>query len=269
MSVVLVTGATGTLGRHLLARPARSGHLVRAMSRRGAAAAARAGNTQWVRADLATGEGLDDALRGVEVVIHAASDPRGDTRRTDVEGTTRLVAAALAAGVRHLVYVSIVGVDRIPIAYYRIKLEAEEIVRRGGVPWTIVRGTQFHEFVDTLLRQLSRSPVAIVPAGFVVQPIDVGDFADELWRVASSAPVGRAPDVGGPEVLAWRELLREWLAAQGMRKFVLSLPIPGRAAAALRRGEGTAPANARGGVRWSEWVRAKYAGRQVSAEVYP
>src|SRR4051812_11051097 len=105
MSVVLLTGASGVLGRHLLARPGAREHVRRAASRRSVPVEQHDG-TRWMRTDLATGEGLAAALEGVEVVVHAASDPRGDTRRTDVEGTSRLLAAAAAAGVRHFVYVS-------------------------------------------------------------------------------------------------------------------------------------------------------------------
>ena len=254
---VLVTGASGVLGRSLLARPAAPNYAVRALSRRERPGAG--GVVEWRRADLATGEGLDAAVEGVDVVVHAASSAARDTQRTDVEGTRALLAAARGAGVKHLVYVSIVGVDRVPIPYYAHKLAAEEVVRGGDVPWTIVRGTQFHDFMDVIFRQLTRFPVAVVPRGFLGQPVHVGEFADALWRAAAEGPAGRAPDVAGPEVLSYAEMLRAWKGARGIRKLTIPVPIPGQASAAIRGGALTAPDRKVGRVTWWEWVRARYA----------
>jgi uncharacterized protein YbjT (DUF2867 family) len=224
---------------------------------------------RWMRGDIATGEGLAPALDGVDVVVHAASDPKGDTRRTDVEGTARLLAAAAAAGVRHLLYVSIVGVDRIPLAYYRHKHEAEQLVEQAPMPWTIVRGTQFHDFMDELFRGMTRFPVAIVPAGIVGQPIDVDEFADALWERVASGPAGRASDVAGPQVLSYREMLDRWMLAQRMHKVVIPLPLLGRVGAAMRRGEGASPRHPVGRVTWEAWLTRRYGPAAVSSEVYP
>jgi uncharacterized protein YbjT (DUF2867 family) len=256
MGRVVITGASGTLGTSLLARPAAAGWQLRGVSR--GAGHETDGTIEWARADLTTGEGLAAAVADADVLIHAASAPRGDTLGTDVEGTRRLLAAARAGGVGHVVYVSIVGVDRIPVTYYQAKLAAERVVEGAGVPWTVVRGTQFHGFVDALCRPLARLPVALAPAGLPVQPIDVDDFADALWAHAAVGPRGRAPDVGGPEVLAWPEVMRAWLRARGSRKPVLPLPVPGRVAAALRRGEGTAPEGRAGRLTWASWLARRY-----------
>lgn len=255
---VLVTGASGLLGRKLLARPGGAGFRIRAVSRRAPRATGRDAAVEWVRADLATGDGLEAALAGADVLLHAASSPRKDTERTDVAGTERLLAAAHAAGVRHAIYVSIVGVDRIPVAYYRYKLAAEGVVERGGVPWTILRGTQFHDFIDAIFRQATRLPVALIPKRWLGQPVHATEFADALWECVAGEPRGRAPDVAGPEVLSYGDMLRTWMAARGMKKPLLNLPLPGSASAALRQGHGTAPDRAVGRLTWGEWVRGKY-----------
>ena len=257
MSTVVITGASGLLGGHLLRSPAASGHAIRALSRSG-----RTGepspHATWMRADLISGEGVDTALAGADVIVHAASAPAGDTRRTDVEGTRRLVRSAQRAGIRHVIYVSIVGVDRIGVAYYRHKLAAEAIVTGGGVPWTIVRGTQFHEFMDRLAGQMTRLPVALVPSGFRVQPMDPSEFAHALWSVVDRGPSNSVVEVAGPAVLTWEELVSRWMTARGMRKPMLRLPLPGRVAAALRRGDGTAPAHAVGTITWDSWLERRY-----------
>jgi len=260
MTTLLVTGASGLLGGHLLANPGMARYRVRAITRRARTRADSANGVAWLQADLATGAGLDDATRGVDVIIHAASSPKRDTRRTDVEGTERLLAAAKGAGVGHVIYVSIVGVDRIPVAYYRHKLAAEHVVASSGVPWTVVRGTQFHDFMDGFCRQLTRLPFALVPAGFPSQSIHVAEFADLLWRVAAVSPARNVHEAGGPEVMSWKEMVSQWMHAHGMRKPVLSLPIPGGAAAALRRGDGTCPAHSVGTVTWRDWLRQTVGG---------
>ena len=261
MATIVITGASGLLGGHLLGAAAAGRHTIRALSRsgspKGTPADARP-NLTWMRADLTTGDGIDAALAGAEGVIHAASAPAGDTQRTDVDGTRVLAEAARRAGIRHLLYVSIVGVDRIPVAYYRHKLAAEQLVRASGVPWTIVRGTQFHEFMDRFTTRLTRFPIAIVPAGFKVQPMDPREFADAVWRAVEAGPAQGIVEAGGPAVLSWRELVSRWMAAQGIRKPMLPLPLPGKAAAALRRGDGTTPTHAIGSTTWDAWLRRRY-----------
>jgi uncharacterized protein YbjT (DUF2867 family) len=266
MCRVLITGASGQLGAQLLTRPARAHHQIRALTRRrveSTDAGTRADDgaeVEWVRADLATGEGLDGAMRRVDVVVHAATAPGREAQATDVAGTGRLLRAAADAGVRHVVYVSIVGVDRVPIDYYRRKLAAEALVRAGPLPWSIVRGTQFHPFMAAMLRRLAFGAIGVAPAGFRCQPLDVAEFADALWSAVDDGPTRLVSDVGGPEVLTWAAMLRAWLAAQGRHPHVLALPVPGAAAAALRRGDGTAPARAAGRMSWERWLRAQAAG---------
>jgi uncharacterized protein YbjT (DUF2867 family) len=253
-ATVLITGASGLLGRSLLMHPAASGYHVRAMSRR----ASGSGGGEWVSANLATGNGLDTAVAGVDTVIHAASDPRGDPQRTDVAGTQLLLAAAHLAGVRHVIYVSIVGIDRVPYRYYRQKLMTEDVVRSGTVPWTILRGTQFHDFMDSLFRRFTRFPIGGLPKHWRCQPLHVDEFANALWQCVTAGPSRRAPDVAGPEVLRYGDMVQAWLRAQGRRKLVLNLPIPGRMAAAFRSGGATAPDRAVGRVTWDAWLKSRY-----------
>ena len=258
MTTVLITGASGTLGRSLLSQPAAEVHSIRALSR--AETVDDRSPIEWRRGDLATGVGLDSAMAGVDTVIHAASSPRQDTERIDVEGTERLVGAARRAGVRHFVFVSIVGIDRVPYAYYRHKLAAEQAVRSSGegLPWTIVRGTQFHTFMDRRFAGMTRYPIAWVPRRFVGQPIDVAEFADFLWARADGQPLNGIVEAAGPEVLTWREMLDTWMDERGVHKRLLEVPIFGRRGAAWRRGDATAPARAVGRLTWRAWVRARY-----------
>lgn len=249
---VLVTGGTGMLGSRVVERLRAAG--------RGARVLSRSGGEGRVRGDLGTGEGLEEALRGVTTVIHCASSPLRRTREVDVEGTGRLLGEAGRAGVAHAVFISIVGVDRNPhYPYYRYKLETEKVFERSGVPWTILRATQFHEFTLGFIRRLIRGPVALAPKGFLVQPVDVSEVAERLAALALSEPAGRVPDFGGPEIKTFAELSRLYLGAAGLRQRVLEVPVPGKMARAVRAGAQTCPGGTRGEITWEEFLRSHLA----------
>jgi len=257
---ILVTGGSGTLGRAVVRRLLDLGHPVRALTRQGS----RPGPVEWFTGDLTTGTGLERALDGAGVVLHCASDPRRP--RDDVEGTARLVEVARRGGASRLVYISIVGVDRIPFGYYRAKLQAERVFEESALPWTILRATQFHDLVLGFVRQLARLPVLPVPAGIRVQPVDAGEVAGRLVELATGGPLGRAPDFGGPEAREVGDLARAYLRVAGGRRPVLALPVPGRAARALRDGAGLVPA-AGGHRTWDEFLAERFAVAPAAAEV--
>lgn len=248
-SEVLVTGGTGSLGQRVTERLRVSGREVRVLSRSG-----RAGT---VSGDLLTGAGLKEAVRGVDTIVHCASSPTRKTRQTDVDGTQRLLRAAERAEVSHFAYISIVGVDRSPFSYYQVKLEAEKLIERSGLPCTILRSTQFHEFVLGLLKPLARLPLMPVPKGFRLQPVDVGEVADRLVELALSEPAGRAPDMGGPEVSTAFELAHTYLKATGQERRVVKLPVPGGTARAFREGAHTCPEHAYGSITWEEFLHGR------------
>jgi uncharacterized protein YbjT (DUF2867 family) len=247
VSEILVTGGTGSLGRRVVERLRSAGRDVRVLS--------RSGRPGTVRADLLTGEGLDEVVEGIGVIVHCASSPR-KTRQTDVEGTERLLRAAGRAGISHFVFISIVGVDRNPyLPYYRMKLEVERAIESSPVPWTILRATQFHEFVLRMVQLLDRIPVMMTPRGFLLQPIDIGEVADRLVELALADPAGRVPDVGGPEVRTMAELARTYLEVVGRSRRVVEVPLPGKTARAIRGGAQLCPERRYGKIRWEEFLR--------------
>src|SRR3989337_1256223 len=197
MPRVLVTGGTGVLGREIVPRLAAAGYTGRGMSRRAGPAAGAP--TEWAQAQIEAGEGLAEAVAGVDVIVHCASSPFRRTRVVDVEGTRRLLGAAKAAGVPHFVYISIVGIDRIPLPYYKAKLAAERLIEESGAPYSIQRAPPFHTLVDQTLRSLTRFPIGFYPAGFKFQPIDPGEVAERIVQQVEAGPGGRLPDIAGPE----------------------------------------------------------------------
>ncbi|HWR86472.1 MAG TPA: NmrA family NAD(P)-binding protein [Rhodoglobus sp.] len=220
---ILVTGGTGTLGRPTVDLLRAAGHDVRILSR--SAGAGRA------LGDLGTGAGLREALAGVDTVLHLATS----AGKRDVAQTGRLLAAATAAGIRHIVYISIVGVDVVPYPYYGAKLECERAIERSGIPYTILRATQFHGFVAMVPRAQRRMPV-ILSVDAPDQPIAVEEVAARLVELVEAGPSGHVADIGGPEQLTVREAIGIWQRAAGTRKPVWTLPLRGRAMDAFRAG---------------------------------
>lgn len=265
MTRVLVTGGAGTLGSALVPRLIEAGYVVRVMSRHGPRTNLPP-QVEWAQADLATGEGVQMAVDDVQVVVHAASTP-APSGKVDVHGTQRLLEAARAAGVAHCFYISIVGIESAPYYYYRNKLKAEALVRESGVPWTILRATQFHQLIDRVLRAMVRGPVALLPTDLQFQPIDVRDVAGRIVTSLAAGPAGRLDDIGGPEVLTLGEMARAWLEARGLRRRIVHLPLPGKTAAAIRQGRITCPDKPYGTIAWQTWVQETYGALRVAASV--
>jgi uncharacterized protein YbjT (DUF2867 family) len=220
-SPVLVTGGTGRLGKLVVGRLLDVGCDIRVLARHDRPAAP---GVAFFTADLRSGRGIEPAVTGAAVIIHCATSTRGD-----VEATRNLVAAASRSGSAHLVYPSIVGIDQLASwGYPKAKLQAEQVVTGSGLPWTILRVTQFYDYCLTNAQRLSRlGPIAPVPAGFTVQPVDPRDAAERLAELALAEPVGRAPDLAGPQVSSWTDLLRSYLQASHRRRWVLPIRIPG------------------------------------------
>jgi uncharacterized protein YbjT (DUF2867 family) len=187
--------------------------------------------------------------------VHAASDARGDYWQADVAGSRRLVQALDRGQLRHLVYVSIVGVDRIPYGYYHAKYAAEQVLLASGLPVTLLRITQFHDLVDELLATAHRGPVVPVPMGWRVQPVDVGEAAAHTAEVATGAPAGDVVEFGGPEELTAAELARAWAAAREPSARVVATPVPGRLSAAFRDGAALPSGGPRGRRTYAEHLR--------------
>jgi uncharacterized protein YbjT (DUF2867 family) len=237
MTPILVTGGTGNLGRAVVKELTEAGLPVRVLSRHGHSVG-----------DLVTGQGLEAALSGVGTVIHLATTLRG---RRDATATRNLVTAA--KHVQHLVFVSIVGIDRIPLGYYKGKLAAERVV--ADVPHTILRATQFHDLIRTLLVGAARLPVMPLPA-ISAQPVDVRDVATRLAELAAGDPMGRVPDFGGPEVLTLDAMATEYLRTVHRRRARLPLRFPGRVFRGYREGANLVPTGSPAGtITFAEYLR--------------
>jgi uncharacterized protein YbjT (DUF2867 family) len=245
---IAIAGGTGTLGSHITAELSTRGHDVRVLSRR----------SRQYPVDLTSGQGLAAALDGCDAVIDAsnASAPRR-ARQVLVDGSRRLLAAEQECGVAHHVAISIVGCERVPMGYYRVKAEQEQVVSAGPVPWTLVRATQFHELVDMALTAAVRWRFVPIPAGRL-QTVASAEVARVVADVAEQEPRRGRVEVAGPQVMTFAELARTWLSATGQRAARIPVPVPGKLGRALRAGALTnSDADVLGTQTFAGWLAAR------------
>lgn len=243
---IAVAGGTGTVGRHVVATARERGHHVVSLSRAEGL-------------DLVTGRGLDQALQGVESVIDVSGIQALSTKKAVdffTNATQNLLAAGKKAGVTHHVALSIVGIDKANSGLYAGKLVQEDEVRHGGVPWTILRSTQFHEFVPMSIKAASVGPLVFVPT-MVTQPVAAKEVATALVDAAEAGPKGRLPDIGGPRAEQLKGLVTAYLAKTRQKKLIVPLRVPGPLGKVMRKGGLIpVPGSAVGRQTFQEWLDA-------------
>jgi uncharacterized protein YbjT (DUF2867 family) len=262
MPRILVTGGSGGLGSELTPRLVSAGYNVRVISR-SAHPSVHVPGVEWAQADLETQVGLVEAVQGIDTIVNAASS----THQADVAGTGKLLEYARTAGVSHVIHVSIVGIDRMQVyPYYAQKADAEQVIRRSGVPWTIMRITQFHHFIESryLVGEANRTALAL-PTDYQFQTIDTGEAAQSLVEVAGRNPAEELLDVGGPEVLRLGEMAQIWLDVQGLQLPVVHQDSTDVIAQERRAGYSTCPDHRYGRFTWAQWVERKYSSKTQTA----
>lgn len=235
---ILVIGGTGTVGRVVVEKVLDAGRQVHVLSR----GRRPTGPGRHLTGDVRTGEGLAEAVAGVDTIVVC------------VDPVPHVVEAALAAAMPHLVYISIVGIDRVPFGYYRRKLADEQLIASSGLPWTVLRATQFHDLIAVMLRMLAKPPLMVLPKEWRFQSIDAREVGAALADLALGEPSGRVPDMGGPQVRALQELARTYLAAVDKRRPIVSVTLPGRVYRAYRAGEHLAPQRPVGTITFEQYL---------------
>jgi uncharacterized protein YbjT (DUF2867 family) len=261
MDTVLVTGGTGHLGRGIVTQLRQRNYQVRILAR----TPGRDPAIDWARGDLASGEGIAEAVAGARTIVHAATlspaaqrgrfrlgDFFGSPPDVDVQGTRRLLAEATQAGASHFLYVSIVGVQASRIPYSRVKAAAEDLVRHAEPPWSIVPATGFYWLLGRFLDNLADRRIWPLPANLPMQPVDSADFAAYVAECVAAGPGGEREGFGGPEILTPVQLAHQYQAAHGLRRRILRLRLP--AAAVRAAGPQTCPDGRRGKTTWAQWL---------------
>ncbi|MGA0567497.1 SDR family oxidoreductase [Rathayibacter sp. KR2-224] len=258
--LILVTGGAGALGSLVVDRLRERGHRVRVVSRRGTG---QRDDVEYVSGDLDTGEGVADAVAGAGIVVHCAGSQKGDG-----EKARRLVEAARTAGVRHIVYVSVAGANRIPVKsktdhamfeYFAQKREGELVIERSGIPFTTLRATQFDTLVFPVMQSMAKLPVIPLPKRMRVQPVAADEVADRLVALAEGSPAGYVAEFGGPRVYTTHELMRSYLRQAGLRRWVISVRLPGKAARAVQHDAILSNGPVRGEGTWEQYLQRKLA----------
>ena len=259
-ATLLVTGGTGNIGSRVVPLLREAGHDLRILTRHPRDAAP---GIQHVEGDTVAGRGLAAALDGIEVVLHLAGGAKGD----DV-AARNLAAAAREAGVRHVILISVIGADRMPIGYFRAKAEAERVIAGSGLPWTVLRAAQLHDFVLPVVGGMAKLPVLPVPGGLRFEPVDGDEVAARLAGLALGRPAGRVADFAGPEVLDVPQLAERLVTATGGRmRRRLPIRIPGAVGRAYRAGANLAGDGAQRGRRtWSEFLAAQGSADRAAAD---
>lgn len=244
---IAVVGGTGRLGQGAVKLLRARGHIVKVLSRR----------SPEHTVDLTTGDGLERALTGCDVVVDASNDLSRHADQTLVQGSRRLLAAEKAAGISHHVCVSIVGCDRAPVGYYGVKFAQERTVEEGTVPWSILRSAQFHEFVAKLFASAARWSVLPVPRARV-QTVAIAETAQAIADICERPPCLGRINIAGPEICTARELALVWRAFSGHRAMLIEIPLPGKLGRALREGALTTDSpDIRGKFRFRDWLAAQ------------
>jgi len=256
--LILVTGGTGGLGRRVVPRLSAVGRRVRVLSRR---AHDSTPGVEYVVGDLAKDDGVEAAVDGARVVLHCASSGKIGEDSAQIR---HLVRAAERAGVQHLVNISVVGADRIPVvsgvdramfAYFASQLAVERIVAGSALRWTNLRATQFYDgFILLMVQGMAHLPVIPVPRGFRFQPVDTAEVAARLVELTQGPAAGQVPDIAGPKIYEAIELFRDYLKAVRKRRVMVQVGIPGGAARAIRAGANLAPDRAVGRRTWEEFL---------------
>ncbi|WP_407555245.1 NAD(P)H-binding protein [Streptomyces sp. Pv4-95] len=215
-----VIGGTGLIGSQVVRNLNAAGHEA-------------VPHSQSTGVDVISGQGLEEAVAGADAVVNLTNSPTFDEAspaffRTSMEN---LLAAAHKGGVGHFVILSIVGVDQVPeLDYYRAKLLQEQLLAAGPIPYSIVRATQFMEFMDAVLSWTADGDTVRLPAT-PIQPIAAKDVANEVTQVAAGTPLGAIRNIAGPEIFTLDELGRITLSRKGDKRTVTIDPTAGMFAA--------------------------------------
>jgi uncharacterized protein YbjT (DUF2867 family) len=204
--------------------------------------------------NLVSGDGLAAAVSNTTTIIHCASNPR-DFNETDIKGTTNLLNA-ITNRATHFIYISIAGIERTDYPYYVAKREVEKKIQDSGLPYTILRTTQFHPFILSLMRSMldSKDEVALVPDGMRFQSVDLAEVATQLCRIAQSEPAGLLPEFGGPEILTFEEMVNIYLRKAGLHRQWEPSPVAGPRWDLFRSGVNLIPENRSGKIGWEEFL---------------
>lgn len=249
---ILVTGSTGQLGSAVLHQLKDRECSVIMTSRRKPLCS---GDFDWIYSDMLSGQGLEEASKDVDVVIHTATSPMKKTKEIEVAGLSNFLSKL--THIKHFIYPSIVGIEDIPFKYYKYKYEAEEVLKQSPIPYTIVRATQFHSFVDSLFLSKTLLKGYFIPGNIKFQTVDVGEFANHLINLTDKGPQGKTAEFAGPKIMTLREMADLKIGINNKPSRIYNFSLPGGLYKALLDGKNTNPMQNVGTVTFEDYLRKK------------
>ncbi|KAF2506944.1 NAD(P)H-binding protein [Flavobacterium zhairuonense] len=213
MNKILITGGNGHLGKQVVDSLLLKGYNPDVLTTK--TILSESNRLRFFTGDLVENKGLKEATERADVIIHCASNPRS-FHETDIIGTKNLLETVDKNVTKHFIYISIVGIDKSDYPYYAAKLEVENIITKSGIPFTILRTTQFHDFVFNLIKTLEEQNsendgFMKIPSEMKFQSVAIHEVADLLVSLALEAPKGLLADFGGPEVLSLEKMVESYL----------------------------------------------------------
>jgi uncharacterized protein YbjT (DUF2867 family) len=258
MKKILITGGTGNLGKQVvdLLLPHKEFEVSILSSR---ANAHSPGNLKIFKGDLAHNIGLANATENAEIIIHCASDAR-NFKQVDIDGTHNLLSS-LNKKIRHFIYISIVGVDKTNYPYYQAKHQVEKMIAGSGIPYTILRTTQFHSFVLAMLQPFVENKangVVKIPKGMKFQSVDIKEVAQKLVELSLEEASGLLPEFGGPEILSFEKMSRIYLDIMKLKSIIEPADFEGVRYELFRTGVNLCRDNLFGKVTWQVYLKDKF-----------
>lgn len=253
MKNVLVTGGTGLLGKEVVDQLLSINYGVTVLSSKKIATVPA--GVQLVKGDLASNRGLQEATENADIIIHCASNPK-DTQSVDIKGTQNLLNAVNKDKTLHFIYISIINVDKSNYAYYQTKIRVEQMIAASGIPFSVLRTTQFHNYVLSILKTFDKKNGTLaIPDGMHFQSIEVKEAATLLVDLAQREPVGLVRGVGGPELLKFEEMVKTYLHVLSRTDELKVRPLQSEEYDRYRSENNTWPTNSYGRVTWEAFLR--------------
>ncbi len=254
MQSVLITGGTGTLGQEISKQLIEKGYEVNILSSKEKPEIVFFSNI--IQGDLTDPTSLKEAVERADILIHCASNPR-NAQVVDIEGTKNLLSLLDSNTCKHFIYVSIAGVDKSDYPYYQTKYTVENLIKASGLPYSILRATQFHDLVLYRIIQVFDQGIGKpiqIPANMQFQSIDKIDVATSIVDLVASKPTYDITAIGGPEVLTLEVMIQTYLAQSGRNEMIEYIEPTTAFYQVFTTGINLCPNNAIDGITWEEYL---------------
>lgn len=253
---ILLTGGTGQLGKKLIEFLSGEDFLIEVLTRDTNKSLKE--KVTYLNADLCQPKSLQVLISEYQAIVHWASNPK-NTEEMDIKGTTNLIERLSNHKVENFIHISIIGIDRTDFPYYKSKLRTEEIIKNSGLPYTILRVTQFHDFVYHRILNAgnTQAETLAVPQGLKFQSIDLTDVCREVLNLLKNKPINTVLEIRGPQILSIDEILDAHIQIIALEKKVSMVPVQNEFQKLFTTGINISSHAIKGHIQWVDFLRKK------------